>query len=383
MRPRAFLIALCLLLAACSAAPEGSPATDIPLAPTLPPPTPTPAVPRAEVTTSPATPVPAALPERCRPGNDAQAPYLDTESGYCLLYPTAYSITGRRDGGVRFASRPIESDGGLLHTYIDVRHWPADGDLATVVSRHLAQQFPSQAPVSRPATAGAVAALRVEARDEGGETAVHYFVVAGGRLYDLSFGPAATDGPAALDVAALERTVVRTFDLLPPGMAERLAVCPEPADGELAFINLAGGYCFLFPRGWQLRQNVPLSSVILDGDLGDDAPARVSVTINSGGQAAGRSPDAIVADYLAEFTPELRPQVRQSEGELDGRRLLILDNIPGRFATRQAFAVTGDRLYSLTFTPFEDPALAALQSSLAASWEALMGSFRFLEAAAP
>jgi hypothetical protein len=157
--------------------------------------------------------------------------------------------------------------------------------------------------------------------------------------------------------------------------------CPTPTTDTKLFTNPDDGYCLLHPS--EFTADTPPFILVLHpagggGDVLGDAWASIDVESAEGRTAAQ------VADAQMNSVAGLDFGIERTEATVDGEPAVIVDGLPGPDPWRKVFIVHGDRLYTLTFLPWQpntDP-LDVFQS-LEASYETMMRTLHFLPPAKP
>ncbi len=170
----------------------------------------------------------------------------------------------------------------------------------------------------------------------------------------------------------------------PPVPASTVTARPAPsipvnciAKGEdlAAYFNLADGYCLLYPASFRVN---PLYARItrFDGPPLDltAAPVFAALTILIEDAAGDRTLTRVVDDYVGQFgggAPASR-----AAATLGGEPAQIVEGIPGRANSREAFALHGGAVYHLSAYPLDD--IFQARPDVEAVWRAVTTSFTFL-----
>lgn len=154
--------------------------------------------------------------------------------------------------------------------------------------------------------------------------------------------------PAATLQPTMAPVIAATPTLSPPTDA-----CPaETADLKL-FKNADDGYCFLYPK--EDTASPPYMVVINpNGNSGGDFLPGDAVALISLEPASGRTAAQVVAEKTAEAGED--SGVAASEVVIDGKQAFVVDGLPGQDSWRGVFLVDNDRLYILSFFPWEPTA---------------------------
>jgi hypothetical protein len=149
------------------------------------------------------------------------------------------------------------------------------------------------------------------------------------------------------------------------------SICPEPAAETDLVSDPVAGYCFLIPAGFSTASFTD-EIVVYAPETTPGHRERAFVNVETAG---GRTLEEVLDDIKASlpgFT------ATQSSLTLGGVPAIQLDNLPGQDINRKVFAINGDRLYTLTFVPFEAdrPDATAETEEL---YALMLSSFHFME----
>jgi len=158
--------------------------------------------------------------------------------------------------------------------------------------------------------------------------------------------------------------------------------CIAKGEDLAAYFNLADGYCLLYPASFRVN---PLYARItrFDGPPSEDdlrpldltaAPVFAALTILIEDAAGDRTLTQVVDDYVGQFgggAPALR-----AAATLGGEPAQIVEGIPGRANSREAFALHGGAVYHLSAYPLDD--IFQARPDVEAVWRAVTTSFTFL-----
>jgi hypothetical protein len=151
------------------------------------------------------------------------------------------------------------------------------------------------------------------------------------------------------------------------------ADCPA-AEGAVSVVQVGAGYCFLIPAGYTTNVQSPDQIVVVPETIeGQPALAYVKVEPATGGTAEAAA-DAKEASISA-----MGMNLTRTVTTLGGLDAVVLDGLPGQDVTRMLFVVQHDRLYELTFTPF-DPRMGEVFRQMEELYAQITGSFTFLHA---
>ncbi len=150
--------------------------------------------------------------------------------------------------------------------------------------------------------------------------------------------------------------------------------CPTPAIDTELLTDREAGYCLLYPTKYSTE--VPHYIVINPASAPGDQLGAAWVSIDTepaAGRTAAQAADAQVSAAGSGFN------ITRSEASVDGEQAVVVDGLPGPDPWRKVFIVHNDRLYTLTFLPWQPAAEGAgQQPSLETLYEIIMQSFHFL-----
>lgn len=172
-----------------------------------------------------------------------------------------------------------------------------------------------------------------------------------------------------------------TFELavdnvaLDEAAAKLPASCAPAGPEQLSYVNTAYGYCLLYPAGFELSSGEPDLVLFTGPSRGDGPePLQASLLLAVVEGAVTMPVGAVVDQLVSEFSGLA---ISRTAATWSDEPVEIVENLPGRTATRQAFIVHDGNLYRLIFAPL-DPDFAAAASDLEALWELVSGSFAFM-----
>ncbi len=153
------------------------------------------------------------------------------------------------------------------------------------------------------------------------------------------------------------------------------AICLPAIEGTVQITKAAGGYCFLYPKGYEELQQLEEQTVLGVGSLLNFDDPRLHVDLeDAAGRTAADAADAVVTEFGLAL-PDV--QIPRSAIELDDHEAVVLDGVPGQEFTRQVFVVEGERLYRLTFMP-ADAALGERYERMETLYQTVIDSWRFV-----
>ncbi len=155
----------------------------------------------------------------------------------------------------------------------------------------------------------------------------------------------------------------------PPDGAGR---CPAPNEGERLYVNEKMGYCLLVPADYEIEEIG--GTTYFHGPPLDDSgePRRVNLWIDVW-EASGATLD----EALAAVAPG--ENIDRSEMTVDGRRAVVLDDLPGIDPVQTAFVLREGQMVTISIQPYTDE-LPETWPEVGRVWALAVESFRFLEA---
>jgi hypothetical protein len=150
--------------------------------------------------------------------------------------------------------------------------------------------------------------------------------------------------------------------------------CPASTIDTELLTDTEDGYCLLYPTKYstEVPDYIVINPVSAPGDqLGD---AWVSIeTEAAAGRTAAQVADAQISSAGSGFN------ITRTEASVDGEPAVVVDGLPGPDSWRKVFIVHNQRLYTLTFLPWQ-PAVegAGQQPPLEGLYTMIMQSLHFL-----
>ena len=155
------------------------------------------------------------------------------------------------------------------------------------------------------------------------------------------------------------------------GCAPSARACPTATSDTKLLTNKEDGYCLLYPAedvsdtpGW-----VVIHPILGPGDVPGEAWLYIQVQ-----DAAGRTATQIVDKGIAGLGEGFN--ISRFKVEADGEHAIVIDGLPGQNSNRVVMIVHNDRLYTLTFQPWQPSAPG--QPPLANLYTTVMDSLHFL-----
>jgi hypothetical protein len=148
------------------------------------------------------------------------------------------------------------------------------------------------------------------------------------------------------------------------------AACAATSEDLAAYFSLSDGYCLLYPA--HFRANNLYARITKFSGPPSDLTAALTILIED--SAGGRTLSHVVDEYLAQFGAGA-PGSRAA-ATLGGEAAVVVEGIPGRSGSREAFVIHGDVVYHLSAYPLDD--LSQARPDVEAVWQAVTASFTFL-----
>lgn len=156
--------------------------------------------------------------------------------------------------------------------------------------------------------------------------------------------------------------------------APSAGACPSPAMDTELLTNVEEGYCLLYPTKYSTEAPgfIVINPVNAPGDVLGDA----WVSIDSE-PAAGRTAAQVAEEQIAAAGSGFN--ITRSETRVGGEPAVVVDGLPGPDPWRKVFVLHEDRLYTLTFLPWQPAVEGAGQPTpLENLYTIVMESLRFL-----
>ncbi|MCB0208953.1 MAG: hypothetical protein KDJ52_06475 [Anaerolineae bacterium] len=162
------------------------------------------------------------------------------------------------------------------------------------------------------------------------------------------------------------------------GATPTFAGLPESCTPNIAralYVDTEQRYCLQYPVYFPkpVEQNNIVNISGLPQSEGPDSVV-ASLFIQIDGQAEGRNVVQVVDEVVSQVND--LPITRQ-QSTLDGEEAVIVEGLPGRFGSRQLFAVHDDTIYHMTLMPVDD-ALPQVREEIETLWQTAFTSFTFL-----
>jgi hypothetical protein len=327
------------------------------------------------------------IPAACVPGTVAgtagQAAYYNLPDGYCLLYPAAFQVGDVFGGRANFYGpalseglEPVQASASI------VVEGAANGrTVAQLVEEMTAASVAAGATIARtPLIFGGVQAEMVDGLP-GRYGTRQLYAIHNDTIYHAIFGPVDPAFPQAVpDVEAIWQSVAASFTFLPATFEAALSGCPLSGAATTRYLKLEDGYCLLYPASFRVGDVYPAVTSFYGQPMGVGVePQRVGLTVLIEGNANGRPVVDVVEDKLGELLAQGIP-LTDTEGTLGGEPAIVIEGVPGRFGTRQMYAIHNDLIFHVTVYPI-DPALPQAAADVQSVWSLVTATFTFIDTA--
>ena len=130
--------------------------------------------------------------------------------------------------------------------------------------------------------------------------------------------------------------------------APSASACPTATSDTKPLMNKEDGYCLLYPAedvsntpGW-----VVIHPILGPGDVPGQAWLYIQVQ-----DAAGRTAAQLVDEAITSLGEGFN--ISHFKVDVDGEQAIVVDGLPGQDSNRMVMIVHDDRLYILTFEPWQ------------------------------
>lgn len=167
------------------------------------------------------------------------------------------------------------------------------------------------------------------------------------------------------------------LDDLPGGAA--LADCPPGTDATQLFVSDDGGFCFLFPVGYEVLEPSEMpNTVVVQGPASEDEAGAESVApslvLSIWAEGVDQAVDAYVADLIAEAAETF--DLERTQTTVDGLPAEVVSGLPGRTGSRQAWVGVEGTMYHLLLQPV-DPTYPESSQEADRLWEIVLPTLTF------
>ena len=149
--------------------------------------------------------------------------------------------------------------------------------------------------------------------------------------------------------------------------------CPTRSADTTLLTNTEDGYCLLYPA--EYSTSVPDYIVINPISGPGDIPGDAWVWIDTQ-DAAGRTAVQAAEAEITEIGPGFN--ITRMDVTVDGEEAVVVDGLPAQDSMRRVFIVRDERLYRLSFMPWQPNAESAGQPALEQLYMMILESLHFL-----
>ena len=152
--------------------------------------------------------------------------------------------------------------------------------------------------------------------------------------------------------------------------------CPTPTSDTKLLTNTEDGYCVLYPAesSTDLPDWIVINPISAPGDIPGDAWVNIQVQ-DAASRTAAQAADELITAAGTGFN------ITRDEIEVDGNQAIMIDGLPGQDSNRVVLIVRNERLYTLTFMPWQPGTAGTGQMTpLEHLYETIIQSIHFLPA---
>lgn len=322
-----------------------------------------------------------ALPASCRADDGETSPYVNPADGYCLRYPDSFRVGDIYQRIANLYGPPLDQSLDPVRAGVAtlVEGLVGKPTLAEVADEWLARRsLPPPETHYVSALGDELAEVVVYQGERSRGRAV--FVLHQDTLYVLSFYPVDERFPkAAPDVEAAWETVTGSFAFLSPMFGETYGdLCPANDPDTSPYYNLDDGYCLLYPTRFGVGDVRP-GMVHLYGsklDRGTE-PVMAALSIAVEGPAGERTLEQVVDEVAGHALPHPGLPITRTAIALGGEPAVVVEGLPWRTMSRQAFAIHDGLVYHVVVQPV-DKAFPQAAPDVEAVWQDVLKSFTFI-----
>lgn len=300
-----------------------------------------------------------------KPAGDTQL-YINSDDGYCLLYPTGFSV----QPGMGIPALPIlnitgpqvitpapKQQEGFFNTAMTIsRNGPPEGMESQGYASLWMERFaPGMNLPQEPVTIGGIPAVRVRnVPSYASETAA--FVVSPYARYTVNLypEPELSDPALAGQGNLLWDTVIHSLVFFEPqkemNHTSSTQVCPQPGEGEAGFVNQVDGYCMVYPT--EFREDPTFPGRIIGGPILGSTPdfpdIQTNLVVGTFGVSDGMTP----RDFIARLPAEYYDPGSIVDMTIGGSPAVVYNNLAGPWRSRNAYIVRpGGDVYTIVSQP--------------------------------
>jgi hypothetical protein len=284
---------------------------------------------------------------------------VSAENGFCALYPSSLTLsmdTQRPGEVIHLIGSP--ADPNAMETVVVnlsiAQNGPADGlDSAQYATTWNELYAPGMALPQASTTLGGQPAVLIDTQP-GMFVQRTAFVVANGVKYQIALQPRPEDVPVLAEEATLLwNTVTQSIVFFPPQTTRPVVraadVCPVETPESKLIVDLAGGYCLLYPADFAPNPMLP-GSIAGGPELGPVEgfdSLRASLTVGSY-DLGEQSPEEVLQPASEQIDP-----ASVVSATIGGYPATIFDFTGGPWRQRNAIIVAGNTVYTFVAQPWD------------------------------
>jgi hypothetical protein len=317
--------------------------------------------------------------------------YVSVEHGYCMLYPSGLTLradTVRPGQVVHLIGSPADPN-AIETVVVDLsiaQNGPADGlDSAQYATTWLdlygqGMQAVGMTPPQEPITLGGQPAVLIDSLPSMYIPQRGVFVVANGVKYQVTLMPRPEDVPELAEEATSAWNMVTQSIVFFPPQADLTVVrpadvCPaETAEGK-PLVDLAGGYCLLYPADFAPNPMFP-GSIAGGPELGPVEgfdSLRASLTVGSY-DLGEQSPEQVLQPASEQIDP-----TSVMSTTIGGYPAVVFDFTGGPWRQRNATIVAGDSVYTFVAQPWDSELFPQALPDVERVWQTVTESIAFFD----
>lgn len=322
------------------------------------------------------------IPANCLPSAADRVSYFNMLDGYCLVYPVTFQVGDLFTGRANFYGPALTPGPEPVQASLSILvEGSANGRSVTqVIDELTAADVAAGLTINRvPFTFGGQPAEIVDGLP-GRVGTRQIYTVYNDTIYHATLAPVdPAFAQAVPDVEAIWQSVAASFTFLSPAFGEALGGCPISDGTTSPYLKLEDGYCLLYPSHFRVGDVYPAVTSFYGPPTGLEAESlQVGMTILIEGNANGLPVVDVVENKLGDLLAQ-GIELNSTVGTLGGEPAIVIEGIPGRFATRQLYAIHNGLIYHVTVYP-TDPSRPEAAADVERVWTLVLGTFTFIDA---
>jgi hypothetical protein len=322
------------------------------------------------------------IPANCLSSASDRTSYFNMLDGYCLVYPVTFQVGDLVAGRVNFYGPALTPGPEPVQATLSILvEGPANGRSVTqLIDELTTADVAAGLTINRlPFVLGGQPAEIVDGLP-GRFGTRQLYTIHNDTIYHAILGPVdpafAQAGP---DVEAIWQSVAASFTFMPPAFGEALRGCPLSGPTTAPYLKLEDGYCLLYPSHFRVGDVYPAVTSFYGPPTGQEPePLQVGMTILIEGNANGLPVVDVVENKLGDLLAQ-GIDLNSTVGTLGGEPAIVIEGVPGRFATRQLYAIHNDLIYHVTIYP-TDASRPEAAADVERVWTLVLGTFTFIDA---